>query len=234
MKFEVYRDSLLIIFQVKGEWKTKDEKLKPYQNYLLRLANEFEEIKFNLMSRDKNEFVDALVTLDLMTQIVIRGKIQPINIEVRNLQAYYCTIEESLDGNHSTVISRDLSSTGNTLRAYKTDEKTLRRIAINFHLDGKILYKRSFNGTLLRCLNEKKVEHALKEIYEGICATHTNKHTMARQMQRYRYFWLTIERDYVDYVRKCHKFQIYGDKINTLLAPIFNITSPWFFYVGVG
>jgi ribonuclease HI len=49
-KFEVYRDSLLIICQVKGEWKTKDEKLKPYQNYLLRLANEIEEIKFNLMS----------------------------------------------------------------------------------------------------------------------------------------------------------------------------------------
>jgi len=63
-------DSLLIICQVKGKWQTKDKKLKPYQKYLLKLANEFEEIKFIHISRDKNQFVDALTTLALMTQVV--------------------------------------------------------------------------------------------------------------------------------------------------------------------
>jgi hypothetical protein len=53
-KLDVYRDLLLIIFQVKGEWQPKNEKLKPYQNYLSKLANEFEEIKFTHMSKDKN------------------------------------------------------------------------------------------------------------------------------------------------------------------------------------
>jgi len=62
-KLKVFGDSLLIICQVKGEWQTKDEKLKLYQNYLLRLANEFEEIKFTHISRDKNQFADALATL---------------------------------------------------------------------------------------------------------------------------------------------------------------------------
>jgi hypothetical protein len=32
----------LIIYQVKGEWQTKDEKLKFYKDYLSKLANEFE------------------------------------------------------------------------------------------------------------------------------------------------------------------------------------------------
>ena len=61
-KLEVFGDSLLIICQVKGEWQTNDEKLKLYQNYLLRLANEFEEIKFTHISRDKNQFANALAT----------------------------------------------------------------------------------------------------------------------------------------------------------------------------
>jgi ribonuclease HI len=74
-KLEVFGDSLLIIYQVKGEWQTKDEKLKLYQNYLLRLAIEFEEIKFTHISRDKNQFADALATLALMTQVDIRSKI---------------------------------------------------------------------------------------------------------------------------------------------------------------
>jgi ribonuclease HI len=97
-KLEVFGDSLLIICQVKGEWQTKDEKLKLYQNYLLRSANEFEEIKFTHISRDKNQFVDALATLASMTQVDIRSKIQPIDIEVRSFQAHCCLIEESPDG----------------------------------------------------------------------------------------------------------------------------------------
>jgi ribonuclease HI len=74
-KLEVLRDSLLIICQVKGEWQTKDEKLKLYQNYLLKLASEFEEIKFTHISRDKKKFVDALATLASMTQVNTRSKI---------------------------------------------------------------------------------------------------------------------------------------------------------------
>ncbi|XP_011015770.1 PREDICTED: uncharacterized protein LOC105119341 [Populus euphratica] len=97
-KLEVFGDSLLIICQVKGEWQTKDDKLKLYQNYLLRLANEFEEIKFTHISRDKNQFADALATLTLMTQVDTRSKIQLIDIEVRSFQAHYCLIKESPDG----------------------------------------------------------------------------------------------------------------------------------------
>jgi hypothetical protein len=70
---------------------------------------------------------------------------------------------------------------------------------MNFYLDEEILYKRSFDGTLLRCLNENEIEQALKEVHEGICAIHANGHghTMAKQIQRSRYFWLTMEREIV-------------------------------------
>jgi len=49
------------------------------------------------MSREKNQFTDALTTLASITQIVIRGRIQPVNIEVKNLQAHYYTIKKSPD-----------------------------------------------------------------------------------------------------------------------------------------
>ena len=59
------------------------------------------------------------------------------------------------------------------------DEKILRRMVMDYYLDGDALYKRSFDETLLRCLNEKE---ALQEIHERIYITHANKHMMARQM----------------------------------------------------
>ena len=61
---------------MKVEWKTNDEKLKTYQDYLLKLANEFKEIKFNHINRDKNQFANALATLALMTHINIGSRIQ--------------------------------------------------------------------------------------------------------------------------------------------------------------
>ncbi|XP_058003930.1 uncharacterized protein LOC131180600 [Hevea brasiliensis] len=68
-KLELYGDSALIIYQVKEEWQTKDPKLIPYQKYLLELIKEFKEISFTHLSRDKNQFADALATLAIMTQM---------------------------------------------------------------------------------------------------------------------------------------------------------------------
>jgi hypothetical protein len=53
---------------------------------------------------------------------------------------------------------------------------------MDYYLDEDVLYKRSFDETLLKCLNEKKFMQALQEINEGIYATHANCHPMVRQM----------------------------------------------------
>jgi ribonuclease HI len=74
-KIDVYEDSMLIIFQVKGKWQTKDEKLRPYQEYLSKLAREFEEIKFTHLGREGNHFADALVTLASMARINFGHKV---------------------------------------------------------------------------------------------------------------------------------------------------------------
>jgi hypothetical protein len=59
---------------------------------------------------------------------------------------------------------------------------------MDYYLDREVLYKRTFDGTLLRCLNEKNTEKILHEIYEGICATHTTRHIMMIKIQRDGYF----------------------------------------------
>jgi ribonuclease HI len=53
-KINMYGDSMLIICQVKGEWQTKEKKLRPYQEYLSKLAGKFEEIEFTHLGREGN------------------------------------------------------------------------------------------------------------------------------------------------------------------------------------
>ena len=94
---EVFGDSALIIYQVKGEWQTKDAKLMPYQEYLVHLIEQFDEINFHHFNRDKNQFADALATLAAMIRLDCGVQIQPIQIESQKAPAYCLNIEEGSD-----------------------------------------------------------------------------------------------------------------------------------------
>jgi ribonuclease HI len=96
-KLNVYRDSMLIIYQVKGEWQIKDEKLSPYQEYLSKLVKDFDEIEFTHLERQKNQFTDGLTTLSFMTQINYRDRVQLVCIRIINSPPYCCSIEEESD-----------------------------------------------------------------------------------------------------------------------------------------
>ena len=192
---------MLIICQVKGEWKTKDIKLKLYQNYLVKLTSKFEEVEFTQMSRDKNQFADGLATLTSMVQIVAREKIYPIDIKFRNYQAHCFPLIVTDGKPWYNDIKRFIQHQKYPQEASKADKETLRRMAANFYLDGEILYKRLFDGTLLKCLDENKIRQALKEVHKEICATNANGHKMTKQMKRFEYFWFSMEKDYVTYLK---------------------------------
>ena len=76
---------------------------------------------------------------------------------------------------------------------------------MDFYLDGEIFYKKSSDGTLLRCLDEFEAKRTVREVHEGICSTHASGHMMARKIQRAGYFWMTLEKDCIDYVQKCQR-----------------------------
>jgi hypothetical protein len=61
---------------------------------------------------------------------------------------------------------------------------------MDYYLDEEVLYKRSFDGTFLRCSNEEEARKALHEIHKGIGATHINRHMMTRDTRLDRSFFI--------------------------------------------
>ncbi|KAK5813095.1 hypothetical protein PVK06_028541 [Gossypium arboreum] len=51
---EVYGDSAIVIYQLKGEWETRDPKLISYRRLVLELIEEFDDITFCYLPRDEN------------------------------------------------------------------------------------------------------------------------------------------------------------------------------------
>ena len=93
-------------------------------------------------------------------------------------------------------------------------------------LDGEVLYKKSKDQILLRCVDSTEVKKIVHEIHEDVCSTHASGHVMARQIMRAEYYWMTLENDCINYIRKCHKCKIYADKIHVPPTSLNVMVSP--------
>ena len=98
---------------------------------------------------------------------------------------------------------------------------------MGFFLDGDVLYKKGKDQILLRYVDANEAKKMVLEIHEGVCGTHASGHVMARYIMRVRYYWMTLEGDCINYVRKCHKCQIYTDKIHVSPTLLNVMVSPW-------
>ncbi|XP_019455093.1 PREDICTED: uncharacterized protein K02A2.6-like [Lupinus angustifolius] len=146
-----------------------------------------------------------------------------------NTEPAYCNIvEEELDGKPWYHDIREyLRNQAYPPNASENDKRTLRRLATNFLLSGNVVYKRNHDMLFLRCLEAKEAQKMVEEMHEGTFGTHANGHVMAKKIMRTGYFWLTMETNCCNHVKKCHKSQIYADNINAPPNPLNVLTSPW-------
>ncbi|XP_043687613.1 uncharacterized protein LOC122638831 [Telopea speciosissima] len=215
-KLEVYGDSSIVIFKVQGRWKTKDEKLKPYQEYIEALVEHFTEINFDYFPRDSNRFADALATLASMMDFGPGETIQPFVVDQRDSPSHEESINVlTVDGRPWYAKIVDFIKEGRyPADATHGEKRFLRRYATQFVLHEDILYKRSYDGIQLVCVDEEQAQTVLDQVHQGICGPHMNAHMLAKKILRLGYYWNTMEVDCAEYVRKCHKCQIFANLIH--------------------
>ncbi|KAG8500352.1 hypothetical protein CXB51_004142 [Gossypium anomalum] len=214
---EVYGDFALVIYQLKGEWETRDPKLISYRKLILELIEKFDDITFHYLPRDENQMADALATLASMVKVNEQEDMKPIQMSICEAPAHCCNVDEEDErDDHPWYydILQYMKSRAYPDEATENDKRTLMRLASDYVLDGEVLYKKRKDQVLLRCVDAVEAKKILEEVHDGVCGTHANGFTMARQIMRFGYYWSTIEGDCINYARKFHKCQIYGDKIH--------------------
>ncbi|XP_057954124.1 uncharacterized protein LOC131148417 [Malania oleifera] len=228
-KLVVKGDSALVIYQLTGKWETRDSKLIPYQEFIQEMMQEFDAISFSHLPRESNLIPDALATLAALFKVEAGIEIEPVGLtRLKILEPAYCIMTEEADGKpwfHD--IKTYIQWKEYPIGASNNDRKTIRRLAMGFFLDGEILYKRNHDMTLLRCVELQEARQIIQEVHDGVCGTHAGGHSLARKILRSGYYWITMERDCMEYVRKCHKCQIYGDRIQVPPTQLQVLSTPW-------
>uniref|UniRef100_A0A2N9HQG1 RNase H type-1 domain-containing protein n=1 Tax=Fagus sylvatica TaxID=28930 RepID=A0A2N9HQG1_FAGSY len=74
-------------------------------------------------------------------------------------------------------------------RATENEKKYIRRMAFQFFLSGEILYKRTHDATLLRCVDAEEANRLIQEMHAGLMGAHANGPFLARKIHE---SWLLL------------------------------------------
>ena len=95
---KVYRDSALVIYQLRGDWLTWDSRMILYHKQAMEMVDNFEVINIEHLPRNENQMADALATLAAMFQINSKDKVQQIRMSIKEEPVHCLHIEEEVDG----------------------------------------------------------------------------------------------------------------------------------------
>ena len=91
----------------------------------------------------------------------------------------------------------------------------------------KKLYRRSFGGPYLLCLHPNKVIELLAELHEGIYGGNLGGRSLTHRAITQGFWWLGIQQDTADYVKKCDQCQRHAPIIHQPGENLISVTSPW-------
>jgi len=177
---EIFRDSMLAINQLIGEYDCKDDILRVYHEECLQLLKEFKKVTIEHVPKfyngNANRFAQHASGYRLMEGVM--------------------TLEFAVDDWRKEIVDylKDPSK--------KVDRK-VRFQAIKYVLLEGELYYRRIDGVLLRCLDKEEAKDLMGEIHEGVCGSHQSAYKMKWVIRRNEYFWPTILEDYFTYYKGC-------------------------------
>nr|XP_033516131.1 uncharacterized protein LOC117280524 [Nicotiana tomentosiformis] len=154
--------------------------------------------------------------------------IDPLEIQVRERHGYCNIIEIKPDGQpwyHD--IKRFLKANEYTEHASGDQKRTIRRLASSFFFSGEILYKRTPDLNLLRCIDFQEAERIMNKVHSGVSGPHMNGYVLAKKILQTCYYWMTMKKDCFSFVRKCHQCQINGDMIYAPPLDLHPMSAPW-------
>ena len=124
----------------------------------------------------------------------------------------------------SLFLERDI------LPVEKSETEKAQRKAPRFWLsEDRKLYKRSFSGPYLLCVHPEASESLLEELHERVCGSYTGRRSLSHRAITQGYWWLGMQKEAQEYVRKCDQCQRFAPNIHQPKGVFNPLSSPWSF-----
>ena len=181
----------------------------------------FNEVDIIQIPREQNTEADALAKLASSEQAIDQ------QIEVQHSPSHRREEVNPIDINNSwkTPIIKYLED--GTLPTNVVEAWKLKIKATKFILMQGILYRKGFPLPYLRCLNKLEAEYVMREVHEGICRNHSGARSLVHKLVRAGYYWPTMQKDSISYIRSCDKCQRFGNLVHSPPEVLTLMMAPW-------
>ncbi|XP_049371138.1 uncharacterized protein LOC125836102 [Solanum verrucosum] len=180
LHLQVFGDSQLVINQLLGNYEVKKPELRPCHDYAQKLIGWLGDVTLQHVRRTENKKAYALavlastLTLPDQTQVTICQKwiVPPPHKEkyIENELEHIVAVSEAVNEDWRQPIIDYMCYW--ILPENPRRRTDIHRRAPRFLYYKDTLYRRSFEGVLLRCLGEEEAIQALQEAHLGVCGSH--------------------------------------------------------------
>ncbi|KAK3005307.1 hypothetical protein RJ639_016917 [Escallonia herrerae] len=216
----IHSDSQLVVNHVLGDYEARDERMAQYLSLVKTSSVKFQNFTIRQIPRDQN----TLSRLASAEETDVRRPIYLEFIKDRSIssQTEVETIEQEPCWMDMIVTYLSIGE----LPGERHEARNLRVKAARYALVEGTLYKKSFSLPYLRCLCPSESIYALQVVHEGISGQHLGGRTLAQKILRQGYYWPTMQRDAIEFTRRCDKCQKFAPISRTPVVPLTSIVSP--------
>lgn len=229
----IYGDSQLIIRQVTGIYQAKQDKLSQYKDLAVSLLQNFDSYTMEPVPRKNNRHADAMACVASLVSLedpvvdlkfVIHNLISPAIVDDSSLVTC-CDFLDS-DEWYSHIV-RYLTDGPFPDSANRNTRARIRKLSARYIILSNVLYRRGYDGLLLRCLNKSEIPVALEEAHSGACGGHFGGKSLVHRFLRMGYYWQTMQKDSFSFVKKCHQCQQHNTLIHAPAQELRSQVASW-------
>ncbi|KAM1184237.1 hypothetical protein ACFX15_013225 [Malus domestica] len=246
----VLGDSELVINQINGSFRCMSCTLAPYHMVASYLAESFDGITFEHISRVHNTDADELAQIasgaqlmggKLGREIPILRQLYPalVNQQILRrdnvIRTRVMSLPSLLDRQDSIEICAAEAIPDDWRKPIMqyldnpngTHSRRTRVHAMNYVTYQNELYRKGEDGLLLLCLGPQESARAIAEVHEGVCGAHQSGRKMRWLLRRHGYFWPKILKDCIEFARGCVQCQIHGPIQRVPAESLHSVIKPW-------
>ncbi|XP_022024984.1 uncharacterized protein LOC110925337 [Helianthus annuus] len=184
---EAHVDSNLVAEQVNSHYDAKGEAMALYLEQARILINQFQTFKIVHINRSENKHANALSKLAATS---FRHLAKEVRIEVLSNPSVPLRQVNIIEvGNPSWMSPIITYLQHGILPEEKAEARKIQHKALNYEMADGILYRKSFMGPLLRCVDKTDAQYLVSEIHEGLCGIHAGPRMVVAKIINTGYYW---------------------------------------------
>ncbi|XP_022007340.1 uncharacterized protein LOC110906528 [Helianthus annuus] len=218
-------DSLLVANQVNGVYEAREANMIGYLEQVKQVMALFDSCKVEHVTRSKNKKADALSKLASVSFSHLAKEVRVEVLTAPSISAPHVMQVEAPAQTWMTPLINYLVH--DVLPVDKAEARKIQINSLQYQMQEGGLYRKTFLGPLLKCLDPEQASYIIREIHYGICGIHAGPKMIVTKVKNAGYYWPGMHESAVKELQQCDECQRHAPISLRAKNEMIPVTATW-------